>query len=184
MILKNDNLFGKVEDFFFTTEFQQRGNEHEHGLLWIQNAPVYGQNTNAEITSFVDCYISTYSTLLNENFVKVQTHCHTRTCKKHKQSRCRFNFPLPPIDTTMVLEPLENSPNCLIEKANQIYFVFEHSEYSKKISFASLLQELQIPRDEYIFLLHSLLTRPTWSLKRALPDIWINAFTKAIPVLW
>ena len=57
LILKNDNLFGKVEDFFFTTEFQQRGNEHEHGLLWIQNAPVYGQNTNAEITSFVDCYI-------------------------------------------------------------------------------------------------------------------------------
>ena len=115
LILKNDNLFGKVEDFFFTTEFQQRGNEHEHGLLWIQNAPVYGQNTNAEITSFVDCYISTYSTLLNENFVKVQTHCHTRTCKKHKQSRCRFNFTLPPIDTTMVLEPLKNRPNCLIE---------------------------------------------------------------------
>ena len=122
--------------------------------------------------------------MLNENFVKVQTHCHTRTCKKHKQSRCRFNFPLPPIDTTMVLEPLENSPNCLIEKANQIYFVFEHSEYSKKMSFASLLQELQIPRDKYILLLRSLLTRPTLILKRAPANIWINAFAKAIPDLW
>ena len=52
------------------------------------------------------------------------------------------------------------------------------------MSFAVLLQELQIPRDEYIFLLRSLLTRPTLILKRAPADIWINAFAKSIPDLW
>ena len=52
------------------------------------------------------------------------------------------------------------------------------------MSFVSLLQELQIPRDEYILILRSLLTRPTLILKRAQVDIWINAFAKTIPDLW
>ena len=43
LLLKNEHIFGKVQDFFFTTEFQQRGNEHEHGLLWIKDAPIYGK---------------------------------------------------------------------------------------------------------------------------------------------
>ena len=31
LLLKiNEHIFRKVHDFFFTTDFQQRGNEHEH----------------------------------------------------------------------------------------------------------------------------------------------------------
>ena len=52
------------------------------------------------------------------------------------------------------------------------------------MSFELLLQELQIPRDEYIFLLRSFLTHPTLILKRDPTDIWVNAFAKSIPDLW
>jgi hypothetical protein len=30
-------------------EFQNRGSEHDHELLWIKNAPMYGVNTNEKI---------------------------------------------------------------------------------------------------------------------------------------
>jgi len=35
--------------FFFITEFQDCGSEHDHGLLWIKNAPIYGMHTNEKI---------------------------------------------------------------------------------------------------------------------------------------
>ena len=30
---------GKVKDFFYRVEFQQRGSPHIHMLVWIENAP-------------------------------------------------------------------------------------------------------------------------------------------------
>ena len=79
LILKNNELFGKVQDFFFTNEFQQRGNEHDPGLLWIQNAPIYGEISNDEIIAFVYQYISNDSSFLDDVLLKVQTHCHKKT---------------------------------------------------------------------------------------------------------
>jgi hypothetical protein len=43
---------------FFVIEFHNCGSEHDHGLLWIKDAPIYGINTNEEIENFVDKYIS------------------------------------------------------------------------------------------------------------------------------
>ena len=60
-----------MQYFFFTTKFQQRGNEHEHGLLWIQDALAYGKTTNDEIDTFIEYYISIDSSLLNEKLLKV-----------------------------------------------------------------------------------------------------------------
>ena len=49
LIQKNKVIFGKVQNLFFTIEFQQRGNEHEHRLLLV-----YEKNSKDEITCFVD----------------------------------------------------------------------------------------------------------------------------------
>jgi hypothetical protein len=48
----------------FVTKFQNHCNEHEHHLLWIKDAPMYGINTNEEIEKFVDKYISCDVSLL------------------------------------------------------------------------------------------------------------------------
>ncbi len=42
-------FFGMFLSFFFIIEFQNHGSEHDHGLLWIKNAPMYGMHTNEEI---------------------------------------------------------------------------------------------------------------------------------------
>ncbi len=55
---RNPFIFRKVCDFFFVTEFQNCGNEHDHGLLWIKDAPIYGINTNKVFEIFVGKYIS------------------------------------------------------------------------------------------------------------------------------
>ncbi len=50
--------------FSFIIEFQNCGNEHDHGLLWIKNALMYGVHTNEEIEKFVNMYISCDVSLL------------------------------------------------------------------------------------------------------------------------
>jgi hypothetical protein len=47
LICHDETLFGKVVDYYFVTEFQNRGSEHEHGLLWVEDAPIYGRDSNS-----------------------------------------------------------------------------------------------------------------------------------------
>jgi hypothetical protein len=42
LICHDETFFKKISNNFFVTEFQNRGNEHDHALLWIEGAPVYG----------------------------------------------------------------------------------------------------------------------------------------------
>jgi hypothetical protein len=42
-------LFKYYYFIFFETEFQNHGNEHDHGLLCIQYALMYGMNTNEKL---------------------------------------------------------------------------------------------------------------------------------------
>ena len=45
LISHDHKYYGEIEDYFFLTEFQNRGTEHEHGLQWIKYAPIYGKST-------------------------------------------------------------------------------------------------------------------------------------------
>jgi hypothetical protein len=98
------HFFGKISDYFFVTEFQNRGNEHDHALLWIEGAPVYGADKNSEIKQFVDKYITCNTYHLELDLVKVHRHYHTRSCRKQKSSHCRYNFPVPPMRATRIIE--------------------------------------------------------------------------------
>ena len=103
---KDKSIFGHIVDYFFITEFQHRGSEHDHGLLWIENAPIYGINSNATIEKFIDKYISCDNHILTPNFCEAQIHRHTKTCRKKNQVVCRFNYPWPPMEETKILNPL------------------------------------------------------------------------------
>ena len=83
--MKDSSLIGEVLDYFFNTEFQNRGSEHDRGLIWIKNAPVYKVNTNEEIKAFIDKYISSNSSLLPIELQSAQQHQHSWACRKKKQ---------------------------------------------------------------------------------------------------
>ena len=40
-----------------------------------------------------------------------QFHCHSKTCRKYKNTRCQFKFGLFFPDKTIIATPLQNTPN-------------------------------------------------------------------------
>lgn len=76
---------GKIEDFFYRVEFQQRGSPHIHMLLWIEGAPRFGVQTDDEVINFIDqvttCSKEANDATLSELVVR-QCHSHSKTCKK------------------------------------------------------------------------------------------------------
>jgi hypothetical protein len=96
---------------FFIIEFKNCGSKHDHGLLWIKNAPMYGVHTNEKIEQFTDIYISCDVSLLLNPLQNAQQHQYTCTCKKKNHVVCRFHYPLPPMHATKILEPFQINGN-------------------------------------------------------------------------
>ena len=73
---------GEIADYFYTVEFQRRGNPHIHDLLWGKEAPKFKKSSNEEIVTFVDKYITCHksdSWSEMEEFVNLQMHRHAET---------------------------------------------------------------------------------------------------------
>ena len=41
---------GKIADWFYRVEYQQRGSPHIHMLIWLESAPVYGCDDDEDVT--------------------------------------------------------------------------------------------------------------------------------------
>ena len=109
-LMSNAAPLGKVADWFYRVEYQQRGSPHIHLLIWLEDAPVYGCDGDDDMTSFIDEIIS--CKMPNNNpelrlLVKRQIHRHSQTCHKKSKAECRFNFAQPPMNSTKILHPLE-----------------------------------------------------------------------------
>ena len=77
-------------------------------LVWIDNAPSLEKNSEEEIVKFVDKYLTcSVNDEETAHLVELQTHKHSRTCRKKGKAICRFGFPLPPLPQTRLLYPLE-----------------------------------------------------------------------------
>ncbi|MCO5600782.1 hypothetical protein L7F22_054897 [Adiantum nelumboides] len=85
ILLKRDkSILGYLLEYFFVTEFQNRGSQHDYGLLWVKEAPVFGVVSASEIEEFMDKHITTNKALLHDDYVNLQTHRHRNTCTKKK----------------------------------------------------------------------------------------------------
>ena len=58
VIMSEANPVGKVQDYFYRTEFQQRGWPHIHMVVWVENAPRFNEDPEDEVIEFIDTYIS------------------------------------------------------------------------------------------------------------------------------
>jgi len=100
--MKDNLIFGHLLKFFFATKFQSHESQHEHGLLWVANAPIYCLDLNNAIENFVHKYTLYDNKKLALNFCEVQTRCHKKTCRKKNQAICRFKFPWPPMEKPQI----------------------------------------------------------------------------------
>ena len=72
LICHDETFFRKISDYFFVTEFQNRGNEHDQALLWIEGTSVYGNDNNSDIEQFVDKYITWIQNLRKSIDITIQ----------------------------------------------------------------------------------------------------------------
>jgi len=85
---KDPSIFGQVCDLCFVIEFQNYGSEHDHGLLWIKYAPIYGiiQMKNLKIL-----LINTFHTMYCYCQLHYKIHDNFNTLK-HVRKKIMFSI--------------------------------------------------------------------------------------------
>ena len=118
------------EDYAFRVEFQLRGLPHIHGVAWLNydaddrkelldetgtfiiqgdNPDGLNQGVINEIEKWISCKRSrNEDKRLNEIVEECQKHRHTKKSCLKRGNGCRFNFPRPPSNRTMISRPVEN----------------------------------------------------------------------------
>ena len=88
-ILSSDNHLGKICDYVIKIQFQERGAPHAHCLLWCKDAPQLDVDSDEDVCSFVDEYISGRipSSIddpdnddVHELVKRLETHSHSAYC--------------------------------------------------------------------------------------------------------
>jgi hypothetical protein len=208
VIMSEANPIGEVEDYYYRTEFQQRGWPHIHMVVWVKNAPKLNEDPEEEVISFIDKYISCevppeVDAELREVVTSVQTHSknHTKSCRKTGK-KCRFNFPKPPCNRTFICHPLDpveqNDDNASYQKALE-----ERLDQEKKAKetlgeiwklledptqdfsdFDQVLRAAGTTQAEFEKLLETLSKKQTIYLKRRVGDQWINNYNPHLIRCW
>ena len=112
-------------------------------LVWIENVPNLERSSREEIEQFVDNYL-TCSTDNEEtvNLFKLQTHKHSRTCRKKGKPICRFGFPIPPFPRTMLLYPLDEEVEKYKTKYSLLQKVMNECKDTEGMSFDEFLEKV------------------------------------------
>ena len=182
---------GKIADWFYRVEYQQRGSPHIQMLIWLESAPVYGCDDDEDVTSFIDEIITCKKTDSDPELqflVNRQIHRHCQTCRKKSKAECRFNFPQPPMKSTSILCPLDNMSDTDIQKHKDNWRnITKHLNDMKEgedMTFDQLLVSLSITEQKYILAIRSSLNSPTIFLKREPNELRVNNYNSACLSAW
>ena len=154
-------------------------------LVWIDNAPSLEKNSEEEIVQFVDKYL-TCSVNVEEtaHLVELQTHKHSKTCRKKGKALCRFGFPLPPLPQTRLLYPLEEEVDQFKKKYSELQRAMNENK-DNDVSFAEFLDTVaKMTFEDYIKCIRSSLNAPKVFLKRAPNEMRVNLFNVKILLAW
>ena len=119
-----DEPLGKTSYYAIRVEFQVRVSLHIHSFIWILNAPKLSKETKNGYIQWVDSIIRTNmpNSVSQEELFELmktfQVHRYSKTCRKYRNQKCRFNFGKFFADRTIAAEPLsEDMPE---EIKNQV----------------------------------------------------------------
>ena len=183
---------GKIKDWFYRVEYQQRGSPHVHMLIWLDNAPVFGVDKDEDVVAYIDRIITCSKPESDpelQDLVNRQTHRHSHTCRKKSKKICRFNYPQPPMRCTQILYPLDNDISPAVVKSSKelwksIKNKLNDFKEGKDITFDELLQELDVSERQYILAIRSSLNSPTIFLKRSPNELRINNYNPTCLRAW
>ena len=191
-LLSSAAPLGKIADWFYRVEYQQRGSPHIHMLIWLENAPTFGEDSDCDVVSFIDTIITCEKPTENPDLLALvnrQVHRHSHTCRKKSKSVCRFNYPQPPMRSTKILYPLDidMDDNEVDQHKDTWKFVKKHLNDMKEgedITFDQLLVNLKLTEQNYLLAVQSSLKTPTIFLKRKPNELRINNYNAACLSAW
>ena len=183
---------GKIADWFYRVEYQQRGSPHIHMLIWLEDAPAYGCNDDKDVTTFIDKIITCKKPDDDPELallVNRQIHRHCQTCRKKSKAECRFNFPQPPMKSTTILHPLgDDVSETDVRKHKDTWKnISKHLNDMKEgenITFDQLLINLNVTDQNYHLAIRSRLNSPTIFLRRNPNELRVNNYNSACLKAW
>ena len=158
----------------------------------MKNALQCEQNANEEIINFVDKYITYKNDQSDEmrELMNLQTHRHAETCKKGSHKICRFNFHLPPVPRSMILEPLketyfkEDELKEMKKYYDRIKRFLGEMKHGQDIAFETFLEKLKLAEDQHLKAIRYSLKRPTLFLKKSPFEIRKNNYNPNLLKPW
>ena len=192
-LLSEASPLGKIADWFYRVEYQQRGSPHIHMLIWLENAPTFGVDFDCDIVSFIDKIITCEKPIDNPELLTLvnrQVHRHSHTCRKKSKSVCRFNYPQPPMRSTNILYPLDTvdmDDNELNQHKDTWKFIKKRLNDMKEgddITFDQLLVSLELTEQNYLLAVRSSLKAPTIFLRRKPNELRVNNNNPACLSAW
>ena len=183
---------GKIADWFYRVEYQQRGSPHIHMLIWLEDAPMYRCNNDSDVTTFIDKIITCKKPENDPELlllVNRQMHRHCQTCRKKSKAECRFNFPQPPMKSTTILHPLgDDVSETEVRKHKGTWKnISKHLNDMKEgedITFDQLLINLNVTEQNYYLAIQSSLNSPTIFLRRNPNELRVNNYNSACLKAW
>nr|XP_021334689.1 uncharacterized protein LOC110440049 [Danio rerio]XP_021334690.1 uncharacterized protein LOC110440049 [Danio rerio] len=207
VIMSPAEPIGKIIDYFYRIEFQQRGSPHTHCLFWVENAPQVDRDADNEVVAFVDRYVTCEMPSENENEMyetvrSVQQHSkrHSKTCRK-KGTTCRFNFPRPPSGNTFIArnsqaendrketkgkksnsfnEISKDQAKAVMEKVKECLLNNDTLYESTDAFFTSIGINQEIFEAAY----NKMTKKTTVVLKRKPADVWVNQYNPDLLRCW
>lgn len=185
---------GKISDWFYRVEYQQRGSPHVRMLIWLEDAPEFGNDSDAKVTSFIEKIITCQKPIDNLellNLVDRQVHRHSHTCWKNTKSECRCNYLQPPMRQTQILLPLNSDmpQNEVKMHKDRWKSIKKHlsdikDDQDTNISFGQLLLDLNVIEESYSLAVRSSPNVPSVFLKRNPNELCINNYNPACLSAW
>ncbi len=214
VIMSPAQPIGKVIDYFYRIEFQQRGSPHTHCLFWVENAPQVDRDDDDEVVAFVDRYVTCEippedETEIHEIVSSVQQHSkrHAKTCRK-KGTTCRFNFPRPPSENTFITrsqqvdknEKTTNEEQCGSKDKKEDNCKQMSKELAESImkkvrecllngdavydSVKSMFASIGINQEIFECAYNKMTKKTSVVLKRKPSDVWVNQYNKDLLRCW
>lgn len=191
-LLSSAEPLGKISDWFYRVEYQQRGSPHIHMLIWVECAPKFQEQSDKEVIEFINKIISCHKPTDNPkllNLVNRQVHRHSHTCRKNTKSDCRFNYPQPPMRQTRILCPLDKDMQQNAIKRHKdtwkaIKIHLDEVMEGEDISFDQLLSDLDVTEENYLLAVRSSINAATVFLTRSPNELRVNNYNPACLQAW
>ena len=199
VLLSKSQPIGKIVYYALRIEFQMRGSPHLHALIWTEDCPKLTSETKEAYIEFIDKHVQAYLPYKDEtpelydlvNFY--QRHTHSKTCRKYKNIKCRFNFGQFFTNRTIVAEPLPDDLGDEVkqpilkkqkeiltsvkEKINTVLNPSKSEDYDPNLTETDIISSLGITEEEYY---NALSISPDSDydlhLKRPLDSCFINNY--------